>query len=102
MVTIYVAARPKPDEARGFERVVEQVARDARALAGCTRYQWFRDTATDGSYVVYGEFGTRQSFEAYQQSAVVAQIGSELMPLLEGPPQYYHLEGEIFESGSAD
>ena len=98
MVIIYVAAEPKPGASADFEQTIEHVARDARALDGCSRYEWFRHSSKPNRYVVYGEFESRASFDSYQKSSVVARIGSDLMPMLIGPPEYHHVDGEVFES----
>ena len=99
MVIIRVEVGVKPEASDQFQTAIAAVALSARALDGCRVYAWYPDPDRSGRYLVYGEFDSRQAFELYRASDAVRRIGTDLRPLLDGPPAFWHYDAEAFESG---
>ena len=97
MIVIYVAVNVKDGIVNQFEQLLQEVQEGAMQLTGCVKYEWFHDPYTAQRYVVYGEFGSHESFKAYLQSSIVQRIGSDLMPLLVAPPEFRHYDASVFE-----
>jgi quinol monooxygenase YgiN len=81
-----------------FERIIREIQDEVREMAGCVKNEWYRVPDVPQRYVMYGEFATKEDFEVYLNSAIVKRIGDELMPLLDGPPEFKHYEATILES----
>jgi quinol monooxygenase YgiN len=97
MVVIHVSARVKDETVTNFEQRLREVVEDARRTAGCLKYEWYRDPDISNHFIIYGEFDAEDNFEAYLKSSVVERIGEELMPLLEGEPQFKHYQATVLE-----
>lgn len=97
MVLICVSVRAKEGVVSAFERTLGDVVDDARQTRGCTKYEWYRAPDAGQRYVIYGEFDSREHFEAYLNSAVVQRIGEELIPLLAAKPEFKHYEASLLE-----
>lgn len=81
-----------------FKERLQSVVAAASELKGCSRYEWYQDTASDYQFIVYGEFESEGSF-AFYKSRIVDRIGRELLPLTVSKPSYKHFRGEVFEQG---
>lgn len=99
MVTLHVTAKPKSGRSNQLESTLRSIVKDALGVQGCVKYEWYRVGDKDSSFVVYGEFDDRESFNSYRNSNVVKRIGREILPLLESKPAFKHFEAELFESG---
>jgi len=97
MIVIYVAVTTKSDTAAEFERVISEIQRDVRTMAGCVKQEWYRDAEIPQRYLVYGEFDSQENFDSYLSSNVVKRIGTDVMPLLEGPPEFRHYSATLLE-----
>jgi quinol monooxygenase YgiN len=98
MIVAQVSVKIKEDVAQEFEQIAREVVGAVRQMAGCVKNEWYRVPDLPRRYDFYGEFDSKENFERYLQSAVVKRIGDELMPLLDGPPQFKHYEAVVFES----
>jgi quinol monooxygenase YgiN len=98
MILIHVSVMVKEEAVSAFERALRGVVDDARQTAGCVKYEWYRAADTRQRYVIYGEFETKEHFEAYLNSAVVERIGVELIPLLTTKPEFKHYEASVLEA----
>lgn len=99
MVVIQVSATAKLESGARFEQVLRQVVDDARACAGCVRYEWFPFPDSERQVFVYGEFESEEAFAEYRQGPVVKKIGEQLLPLLETRPAFKHFRATIMEQG---
>lgn len=97
MIVVYVAVKTKADAAGTFERILSEIQADVRQMPGCVRNEWYPDPASPRRYVSYGEFDTLEHFEAYLRSPAVERIGAELLPLLEGPPDFRHYNAALID-----
>lgn len=99
MVVIQVSVKAKPESQDQFERVLREVVAEARGVAGCSRYEWYRSPDVESEVFVYGEFASEDAFAAYRKSAVVKKIGEQLIPLLEARPSFKHFRATVLEQG---
>ena len=97
MVLFHVSVTAKEEAVSAFERSLRGVVDDARQTTGCVKYEWYRRPDSRQGYVIYGEFDTKEHFEAYLNPAVVQRIGVELMPLLAAEPEFKHYEASLLE-----
>lgn len=96
---IQVSVRAKPENVQRLEEVLRQVVADARQVAGCRRYDWFRSPDVEREKFVYAEFDSEDAFAQYRQGPVVRKIGQEIIPLLEGRPSFTHFNATVLEQG---
>ena len=98
MIVAYVSVKTKEHTAAEFERIIREIQDDVRKMAGCVKNEWYRVPDAPRRYVIYGEFGSKEHFETYLNSAIVRRIGDELIPLLDAPPEFKHYEATILEA----
>jgi len=99
MVVIQVTATASAGSRDRFEQVIREVVAEARASAGCGRYEWFRSPDDDRQVFVYGEFESEDAFARYRQGPVVKKIVQQLLPLLEARPAFKHFRASVMEQG---
>lgn len=97
MVVIQVSVRAKAESMQRFEQVLREVIAEARGVAGCSRYEWYRSVDVEREVFVYGEFDSEDAFAAYRKGSVVKKIGEQLIPLLEERPSFKHLRATVLE-----
>lgn len=98
MIVVYVSVKTKDNLNGRFEETVREIVAAVRKMEGCVKNEWYRVPDAPQGYVFYGEFDSKENFEKYLSSDVVRRIGDELMPLLEGPPEFKHYEATVLES----
>ena len=96
---IQVSVKAKAEEAERFEDVLREVVAQARGVAGCSRYDWYRSPDAQREVFVYGEFESEEAFAAYRKGPVVKRIGEQLIPLLEARPSFKHFRATLLEQG---
>jgi quinol monooxygenase YgiN len=101
MIVVHVAVRAQARTAAAFARSLQEIVAAARQAPGCLRNEWYHVPDAPRQYVIYGEFDTREHFEAYQRSELVKRIGDELIPLLEAPPQFRHYEATVLDASES-
>ena len=99
MVVIQVLVKAKAAEAQRFEQVLREVVAEARGVAGCSRYDWYRSPDGEREVFVYGEFESEEAFAGYRKGPVVKKIGEQLIPLLEARPSFKHFRATVLEQG---
>ena len=97
MVVIHVSAGVKDETVTNFEQSLREVIEDARRTTGCLKYDWYRDPDVSSHFIIYGEFDSEDNFRAYLKSPVVERISEELLPLIEGGPQFKHFKATVLE-----
>ncbi len=98
LVVIHVSAIAQQDKIQAFEEALHAIVRDAAAMEGCLRYEWYRVPDEPAKYAIYGEFDSEQTFERYRQSEIVKRIGSELIPRLVEKPGFRHYLASVMET----
>jgi quinol monooxygenase YgiN len=98
MIVIHVRVKVKRTADKDFEQVLREVVAEARRTTGCQQYEWYRHPDNAQDYAILGEYDGKENFVNYLNSAVVKRIESELIPLLDAPPEFKHYEATIFES----
>lgn len=87
------------DDLEAFRRhaALEVVA--VRALPGCVTYRFCQDVTTPSEVLLYEEWSSASSFEAYKSSPLFEEISAGLMPLLTAPPKSaYYESDDLFEA----
>src|SRR5262245_20766883 len=97
MIVIHVSVTAKAEVIKSFQISLQEVVTEARSVAGCTKYEWYHVPNSTQSFVIFGEFDTKENFEKYLNSTVVKRIGEELIPLLTAPPIFKHYEATVLE-----
>ena len=97
MVVIQVSARAKAESADRFEQILRQVVSEARGVAGCGRYEWYRSPDSEREVFIYGDFDSEDAFTQYRKGPVVKKIGEQLIPLLEARPAFKHFRATVLE-----
>jgi len=98
MVLIHVSVKTKEDMANVFEHKLSEIVTDARKTKGCVKYEWYRVPDSATRYIIFGEFDSEANFGDYLNSDIVKRIGKELIPLLEGKPEFKHYQANILKS----
>jgi len=99
MMVIHVWVRAKAGEQERLETRLREIVADARALPGCTRYEWYRSPTDERDAFVIGAFESDESFARYRESSVVKRIVDQVVPLLEWRPAFEHLRATVFQQG---
>lgn len=91
MMVIRVVVDVKADSVDAFIAHLNVEAPKVRELAGCLRYQLFRDPSEPTRFLLYEEWATEAAFEAYRSSELLSQSFAVLGPMMAGPPdsQYF-------------
>jgi quinol monooxygenase YgiN len=97
VVVIAVWVKARTEGLDRFEQVLREVVSEARAEAGCSRYDWYRAPDAEREFFIYGEFDSEEAFAMYRQGPVVKKIGQQVIPLLEARPSFKHLRGAVLE-----
>lgn len=97
MIVVHVSVQTKDGMNTEFAKRISEIQADILKLQGCVRNEWYSHPASPLRFVMYGEFDSLESFEAYLQSQAVKRIGAELMPLLAVPPDFRHYEAKLLE-----
>lgn len=96
MYVIRVALRVREDALEQFEEQARAEARDVPArFGGCLRYGFHESVGDAGAFLLYEEWATRESFEAYRKSAYFTEVGGRLRPLLAEPPDSAYYDAEL-------
>lgn len=98
-IVVHVIARPKPGLRAELERTLDDVLSEARSLPGCRRYEWFHFPRRAPDVFVCAEFESEEAFADYRRGKVVARIGREILPLLDGRPVFRHFRATVIEEG---
>ncbi|MBO6933395.1 MAG: antibiotic biosynthesis monooxygenase [Deltaproteobacteria bacterium] len=91
MMVIRVVVDVKVDSVDAFIAHLNVEAPKVRELAGCLRYQLFRDPSEPTRFLLYEEWSTEAAFEAYRSSELLSRSFAVLGPMMAGPPdsQYF-------------
>lgn len=92
MFVIRVALRVKPEMLESFQLQAEQESREIpQQFEGCQRYAFYREAADAEAFLLYEEWSSRESFQAYRISEYFESVGSRLRPMLAAAPDsaYY-------------
>ena len=90
-------AKVRERSSTNFEQILREVVEDARRTQGCLKYEWYREPDVANGFIIYGEFDSEDNFRAYLNSPVVKRIGEQLIPLIEGGPQFKHYRATELE-----
>lgn len=99
MVVIQVSIKATEESEERLEQVLREVVAQARVVAGCRRYDWYRSPDAERELFVYAEFESEDAFAAYRKGPVVKKIGEQLLPLLEARPSFKHFRATVLEQG---
>jgi quinol monooxygenase YgiN len=95
MFTVRVAVRTRPS---GRDEFIAQLKKEALEVparfAGCQRFAVYSDPADPDSTLVYEEWASRGTFDAYRNSEYFASSGAVLVPLMDGAPDSAYYESE--------
>lgn len=95
MFVVRVALRIKPEMIESFQLQADQESREVpQRFDGCHRYAFYRQVAEADAFLLYEEWSSRESFQAYRTSDYFESVGSRLRPMLSAPPDsaYYAAE----------
>lgn len=96
MIIIRVAMNVQPENKEKFLGLLEQEARGVRRLEGCLKFNIFEDVSSENALLLYEEWQTLESFNAYRTSAAFKETGQQLFPLMEGKPDSAYYSAEVF------
>jgi quinol monooxygenase YgiN len=95
MFVVRVKLRVKPEVLGSFRQHAEQESHEVpQRFEGCHAYAFHGQVADDEAFLLYEEWSSRESFEAYRTSDYFGSVGSRLRPMLSAPPDsaYYTAE----------
>lgn len=95
MFVVRVALRVKPEVIASFQLHAEQESREVpQRFEGCQRYAFHARVADAEAFLLYEEWSSRESFEAYRTSDYFNSVGARLRPMLSAAPDsaYYSAE----------
>jgi quinol monooxygenase YgiN len=96
MFTVRVAFQVGPDDR---EKLVAQLQVERQEVPerfdGCERFDVCCDTEDPRRILLYEEWLSRESFEAYRRSEYFAAGGAVLFPLIDGEPASAYYESEL-------
>lgn len=74
-----------------FLSQIHKTATAVRERDGCIRFDVLEDTVDQNAFMLYEEWSSRTTLEAYKASQQFADAGAVLFPMLEGKPDsaYY-------------
>lgn len=85
MKSITVEAEFAPGDLEAAVELFAAQAKVVRNMAGCAHYALYRKPSGDGVAILQ-RWDTMEAFEAYRASAVFAELGKGLRPLMTAPP----------------
>jgi quinol monooxygenase YgiN len=95
MLVVRVALRVKPELLESFQLHAEQESREVpQRFEGCHRYAFHAQVADAEAFLLYEEWSSRDSFEAYRSSDYFATVGSQLRPMLSAAPDSAYFAAE--------
>ncbi len=89
-----IELRIEPAARDAFRRYAAAEAVTARQLAGCVQYAFLEDVGDPLRVLLYEEWSTRATFDAYRGSSLFAAAGATLRPMLTEPPKSAYYESD--------
>lgn len=96
MIVIRVVMNVQPEYKGRFLELLSQEAKEVRQLEGCVRFNIFEDVSRENTLLLYEEWQTLESFDAYRTSAAFKETGQQLFPLIDGKPDSAYYSATIF------
>jgi quinol monooxygenase YgiN len=79
-----------------FLEVLSQEAVGVRQLEGCVRFNIFEDVGDENALLLYEEWQSPESFNAYRTLPAFKAVGEQLFPLMAGKPDSAYYSAEVF------
>lgn len=96
MIIIRVAMNVQAENKEKFLGLLGQEAKDVRRLEGCVKFNIFEDVGDENALLLYEEWQTLESFNAYRNSQAFKETGQHLFPLIDGKPDSAYYSAEVF------
>jgi quinol monooxygenase YgiN len=92
MIVVRIMLKVKPESQTHFARAIRENIRESRKFEGCQHFDLFSHNHEEHSYLLYQEWESQASFDAFRKSDYFEQSGREIIQLLEAKPEaaYYH------------
>ena len=99
MIVIRVAVKVKPEAKANFVRQIKQEMGEVKKqFPGCERYTLYTDVTDDNKLMLYEEWQSQASFEAYKESDYFKQNGELLFPMMAEPPDSAYFNAALIPS----
>ena len=98
MIIINVRTQVRPDKRDEFLAAIEQETPISRDFPGCISYVWSEQLGAANQFALYEEWETRQSFDAYRNSAHFQYLMPTFTAFFSDSPQSSYYEGALLEN----
>ncbi|TBR41770.1 antibiotic biosynthesis monooxygenase [Marinomonas agarivorans] len=95
MIVIRVRLNVSPEHETQFVNNVQSEVENNKTLAGCLTYSLYKDMSQDNHFLIYEEWDSMASFDAYKNSDGFRTIMAALGPLLAGKPDSMYFDAEV-------
>lgn len=86
MMVIRVVLKVKPEQEAAFTGFVADESAAVRKLDGCVRYELFKATGAEHTYLLYEEWAGQEAFDAFKAGPMLKKSFEVLGPMMDGPP----------------
>ena len=98
MIVIRVEVKVKPEETAGFvNHMTQEMSEVKEQFGGCERFNLYEAVADENTFLLYEEWESQTSFDAYKNSDYFKRNGEKLFAMMAEQPDSAYFEAAVLQ-----